>query len=181
LVRCFTNQSYLCAKLLTMDIQKERDELKEMFGIHFEKLYNIPPLAARILGTLIMDGCKSGLTFETLVESLSASKSSISTNLNLLLKMDKITYFTVCGDRKKYFKAADLSKRLENYLQLIDSEMTIVNRMIAYREQTASCPAEKCNLENVKAYKSHVNEVEKVITNTIKKFQEIEIKNKNNQ
>ncbi|TDD94934.1 GbsR/MarR family transcriptional regulator [Flavobacterium cellulosilyticum] len=164
-----------------MDIQKEKNELIEMFGIHFEKLYNIPPLAARILGTLIIDGCKAGLTFETLVETMNASKSSISTNLNLLLKMDKITYFTLCGDRKKYFKSADLSKRLENYLNLIDSEMTIITRMINYREQTASCPKEKCNLENVKAYKIHISEVDKSIRKTIEEFKKKEITNNKNQ
>jgi len=163
-----------------MDVLKEKNELREMFGVHFEKLYNIPPLAARIIGVLIIDGCKSGLTFDTLVETIGASKSSISTNLNLLLKMDKVTYFTICGDRKKYFKAADLSKRLENYLQIIDSEMTILNRMIAYREHTASCTEEQRNLENVKAYKAHVRELEKLFTTTIKKFQEIETQNKNN-
>ena len=162
-----------------MDVQKEKNELREMFGVHFEKLYNIPPLAARIIGVLIIDGCKSGLTFDTLVETIGASKSSISTNLNLLLKMEKVTYFTICGDRKKYFKAADLSKRLENYLQIIDSEMTILNRMIIYREHTASCLEEQRNLDNVRAYKVHVNDLQKLFSNTIKKFQEIETHNKN--
>lgn len=164
-----------------MDIQKEKNELREMFGDHFEKLYNIPPLAARIIGLLIIDGCKSGLTFEALVKTMGASKSSISTNLNLLLKMEKITYFTICGDRKKYFKAADLSKRLENYLKLLDSETAIIDRIITYREHTAACPEELCNLENARAYKVHVNEAEKLIANTIKKFQEIETINKNKQ
>ncbi len=74
-------------------IQKEREELIEMFGIHFELLYNLPPLGSRILGLLIIDGCKTGLTFEEIVEKLGASKSSISTNLNLLLKMDKLLHF----------------------------------------------------------------------------------------
>jgi DNA-binding transcriptional regulator GbsR (MarR family) len=163
-----------------MDIQKEKNELIEMFGVHFEKLYNIPPLAARIMGVLIIDGCKSGLTFDALVERMNASKSSISTNLNLLLKMEKIVYFTISGDRKKYFKASDLSKRLDNYLQLIESEMTIIDKLFIYRENTVSCPAEKCNLENIKAYKSHLQQVEKIITNTISEFKEIEIGNKKN-
>lgn len=135
-----------------MTIEDESNEIIEMFGVHFEKLYNIPPLAARILGSLIVEGCKSGLTFEALIEKLGASKSSISTNLNLLLKMEHITYFTIAGDRKKYFKAANLSGRLSNYLKMIDSELTIINRMVDYREKTASCPEEKCNLKNVKAY-----------------------------
>ena len=61
-----------------MDIQKEKNELREMFGDHFEKtLYNIPPLAARKIGLLIIDGCKSGLTFEALVETMGASKISV--------------------------------------------------------------------------------------------------------
>jgi hypothetical protein len=37
----------------------KKKELREMLGVHFEKLYNIPPLAARIIGILII-GCKSG-------------------------------------------------------------------------------------------------------------------------
>jgi DNA-binding transcriptional regulator GbsR (MarR family) len=71
---------------------EEKQELIEMFGIHFEHQYNIAPLAARILGFLIIDGCKSGLTFEELVSKLKASKSSISTNLNLLQKMNLILF-----------------------------------------------------------------------------------------
>ena len=35
-------------------MQKEKQELIEMFGIHFEHQYNIPPLAARILGLLLL-------------------------------------------------------------------------------------------------------------------------------
>lgn len=159
-------------------IQKEREELIEMFGIYFESLYNIPPLAARILGTLIVEGCKSGLTFESLVEKLSASKSSISTNLNLLLKMEKISYFTIAGDRKKYFKAAPIADRLKNYQKLIKSEEFILDKMLVYREKTASCSAERCNLENLKAYKLHLLSLEKLITHTVSEFKEIEVINK---
>ncbi len=164
-----------------MNIEKEREEIIEMFGNHFEKLYNIPPLAGRILGTLIMDGCKTGLTFESLVEKMKASKSSISTNLNLLLKMEKITYFTKAGDRKKYFKAANLSERLANFLKLIDTEMIIIDKLVDYREATASCPEEKCNLENVKAYRTHVIEAGKLFTKTINEFKKIELNNNNNK
>jgi DNA-binding transcriptional regulator GbsR (MarR family) len=163
-----------------MDVVKEREEIIELFGNFFERLFNIPPLAGRILGTLIVDGCKTGLTFESLVEKMGASKSSISTNLNLLLKMEKITYFTKAGDRKKYFKAANLSERLGNFLKLIDSEMAIVNRMVKYREATASCSEERSNLENIKAYRTHVIEVEKVFLKTINELKQIEINNNNN-
>lgn len=164
-----------------MDIKKEREEIIELYGNYFEKLYNISPLAARILGTLIIDGCKTGLTFESLVEKLGASKSSISTNLNLLLKMEKISYFTKSGDRKKYFKPANLSERLSNIIKLIDSEMLIIDRLVSYREATVSCPEEKCNLENVKAYRTHIIEVGKVFSKTINEFKKTEINNNNNK
>lgn len=164
-----------------MNIAKEREEIIELYGNYFEKLYNIPPLAARIMGTLIIDGCKTGVTFESLVEKLGASKSSISTNLNLLLNIEKISFFTKAGDRKKYFKPANLSQRLANFLKLIDSEMAIINRMIDYREATASCSEERCNLENIKAYRTHVIEVEKVFIKTISELKQIEINNNNNK
>ena len=161
------------------DIQKERKEIIEIFCVHFESLYNIPPLAARILGLLIIDGCKSGLTFENVVDQLGASKSSVSTNLNLLLKMEKIYYFTLSGDRKKYFKCAPLSDRLQNYKKMLESEKTIIDKMLNYREKTISCPEEQCNLENLKAYKSHILDVEQLLMKTIAEFKTIEIKNNN--
>ncbi|UFH34809.1 GbsR/MarR family transcriptional regulator [Flavobacterium acetivorans] len=158
--------------------EKDREEIIEMFGVHFESTFDIPPLAARILGVIIIDGCRSGLTFESLIEKLGASKSSISTNLNLLLKMEKITYFTVLGDRKKYYRAAPLSNRLANYLKMIKWEQQIIDKMITYRERTISCAEEKTNLENIKFYKSHIEQVEELIMKTISEFKDIESINK---
>jgi DNA-binding transcriptional regulator GbsR (MarR family) len=169
------NQNYLCRNIFTM--HEEKQELIEMFGIHFEHQYNIAPLAARILGFLIIDGCKSGLTFEELVSKLKASKSSISTNLNLLQKMNLINYFTLSGDRKKYFKAAPLSQRLKNYLTLVDSEKILIERVISYREKNISCTQENVNLQNSYAYKEHILKVEELLNNSINKFKEIEIQN----
>lgn len=160
------------------DIQKEKEELIEMFGIHFETLHNFPPLASRILGTLIVDSCRIGLTFEDLVERMSASKSSVSTSLNLLLKIGKITYYTLPGDRKKYFKPSPFSERLDNYLKMIDFEKKIIDKMISYRGKTVSSSEERCNLENVKEYKNHVLEVEGLLLKTIERFKEIENNNK---
>jgi len=159
-----------------MPHKKEKEELIEMFGIHFENNHNLPPLGARILATLILDGCRSGITFEDLVERLGASKSSISTNLNLLLKIGKINYYTLPGDRKKYFKPSPFSERLNGYMRMLAFEKEIIDRMVEYRQKTASCREEEINLENVKAYKDHVVEVEQLLAKTIEKFKEIEKK-----
>lgn len=159
-----------------MDIQKEKGELVEMFGVHFEKLYNLPPLASRILGTLILDCCRHGMTFDALVERMEASKSSVSTNLNLLLKLGKITYYTLAGDRKKYFKPAPFSDRLSNYVRMLEFEKEIIERMLSFREKNITCQEEQSSLEQVKEYKHHVLEVEKLLLKTIDKFREIEKK-----
>ena len=163
------------------DIQKEKAELVEMFGVFFESTHHLPPLASRILGNLIIDGCKTGLTFEDLVERMSASKSTVSTSLNLLLKMEKVTYYTLTGDRKKYYKPSPFSNRLRNYLKMIELEKAIIEKMMNYREKTVSCPEERCNLENMQEYRKHVLNVESIIENTIKRFKEIEEKNNQNQ
>lgn len=157
-----------------MSIQEEKEELIEMFGVYFETLYNLSPLASRILGMLIIDGCKMGLTFESLVERTEASKSSVSTNLNLLLKTGKISYYTLPGDRKKYFRASPFSERLSNYIKMLEFEKTIIKRMKAYREKTASTPEEICSLAHSREYELHVLQMEELFHQSIKKFKEIE-------
>lgn len=179
MVRSEPNLAYLCKNIfLSMDIRKEKAELIEMFGIHFETSFHLPPLASRILGNLIIDCCTIGMTFEALVERMEASKSSVSTNLNLLLKLGKITYYTLPGDRKKYFKASPFSERMNNYVKIIAFEKELIDRMLAYREKTASSVEERCNLDNVKEYKHHVIQMEELLFKTIKKFKEIELTNK---
>lgn len=154
--------------------QKEREELIELFGIHFESVYNLPPLCSRILGLLIVEACKSGLTFEQIVEKVGASKSSVSTNLNFLLKMGKIDYYTLHGDRKKYFRPSPFSERFGNYLKILEFEKKIIDKMISYREKTMDSSEERINLEHAKAYKSHVIKVEELLQETISEFIEIE-------
>src|SRR5690554_7773476 len=77
------------------------------------------PVAARILGTLILTG-KQGITFENLVCELGASKSTISTHLTTLQATNRITYYTKSGDRKKYssFIPKLLIKSMEDMWEL---------------------------------------------------------------
>ncbi len=165
-----------------MDLKKEKEELVELFGTHFERLYNLPPLASRILGTLILDGCRNGITFEELLERHGASKSSVSTSINLLLSLDKITYYTIAGDRKKYFKPAPFSARLLNYQKMIEFEKQLLERITVFRQKTASSSEESCDLQNIIAYQEHILEVEKLLQAAIDKFRETEKFNKfNNQ
>jgi len=158
------------------DLKKEREELIEMFGIHFESVHHLPPLGSRILATLILDGCSRQFTFEDLVEMTGASKSSVSTNLNLLLKMGKITYYTLTGDRKKYYRPSAFSERFDNYIKMIAFEKEVLERMLEYRKNTMTCQSEKFELEKVMAYKKHVLQMEELIQNTVRQFKELEAK-----
>ncbi|NMH27622.1 GbsR/MarR family transcriptional regulator [Flavobacterium silvaticum] len=162
-----------------MELEKEKAELIEMFGVHFERLYHLPPLASRILGILILDGFNNGITFEELVERTHSSKSSVSTNIQLLLKMGKINYYTVAGDRRKFFKPSPFSERLDNYLKIINFEKKIIERMINYRKETSTGALEILDLKNIVAYQQHVLDAEKMLYRTIEKFREIEQTNKN--
>ena len=156
------------------DLKKEREELIELFGIHFEKIGHLPPLGARILATLILDACTQKYSFEDLVEQMGASKSSISTNLNLLLKMGKITYYTLPGDRKKYYRPSEFSERFDNYLKMIAFEKEIMDKMLHYRRQTVACQADTFELEKSVAYREHVLEMEALLNKTVEKFKKIE-------
>jgi len=83
-------------------IEKKKCELVEKLGIFLEKKEELAPVAARIYSYIILTG-RQGTTFEDLVSSLCASKSTISTHLNHLQGLKKVSYFTKTGDRKKYF------------------------------------------------------------------------------
>jgi len=147
--------------------QEEKDELIELFGIHFETYYNLPPCASRLLGILILNSRTKGLTFEELVEQENASKSTISTNINLLLKLGKISYYTKPGDRKKYFLPSPPSERIQNHLKFLDSEKKMLMRV---RDYEVRYPAEGNTPMVTKAidtYMKYLLEFEKLLNKSI--------------
>lgn len=86
----------------TEDLNTQKNELIEKLGVKLEKFEKLAPVAARIFATLILSE-KKGITFEKLVQDLNASKSTISTNLEQLQSLNKVSYITHPGDRKRYF------------------------------------------------------------------------------
>ena len=117
-----------------MNIQKK--ELIEKLGVNIEKFHNIAPVAARIFATLILAE-KKGITFEELVKDLNASKSTVSTNLELLQSLNKVSYITHSGDRKRYF-IIHPNLKLHFIDEIIDKwnkEKTIHLDIIDYKEK----------------------------------------------
>lgn len=122
-----TNENNLLAEKLA---------LVEELGVHFESSDNLAPLASRIFVYLILNGIE-GATFEELTEKLEASKSSISTNLQLLQSIGRVTYSTKCGDRKRYFKVSPnhIISRLEEKIEMWAKDKTNHQKIYNYKKK----------------------------------------------
>lgn len=148
-----------------------KEELIEELGVHFENLYHLPPLATRIYAILILNGSK-GLTFVSLIELTEASKSSVSTSINLLMQTDKIEYFTKPGDRRRYFKKKSnhLKLRLTNYMNIIEKEVELFEKTAAYM-QAHDLTSYNENLCCTSIYIDHLKNSKQLLETTIQKLE----------
>ena len=102
------------------------------------KTLNLSPLSAKIYSYLLFDFSQEGLTFEQLIEVFGASKSSISTNLNLLLNQNLIVDMNRVDQRKRYFVCnQDFFKiRFEEIADRLTEELEIINQIEVLKKQT---------------------------------------------
>mgnify|MGYP001184932180 CR=1 FL=1 len=114
----------------------EKKKAVESIGLHIEKRTQIAPLAARIQALMILSSDK-GMSFDEIVDFTQASKSSISSNLNLLLQMKSMEYYTIPGDRKRYFRSSKdyLFLRLEKYLEMVNEEIQVTKQINEFNEK----------------------------------------------
>lgn len=110
--------------------------LTEELGVYFETHDDMSPLSARIFSVLVLSDFE-GVTFEEFVERLEASKSSISTNLQLLQGSGTVIYRTKPGDRKRYFKIApdQLSLRLDKKIDTWEKEKNLHLKICAFKKK----------------------------------------------
>ena len=97
----------------------------------YGKTFNLPPLAAKIYAYLIFDFEREGLTFDDLVEIFSASKSSISTSLNLLLSNNLLQEINKLEKRKRYFAINEdfVKIRFNEILDRLKEEIKIIDAL----------------------------------------------------
>lgn len=152
-------------------VTARKEELIEELGIHFEGLYHLPPLASRIYSILILNGY-DGMTFEQLMEQTEASKSSVSTSINLLMRANKVEYFTKSGDRKRYFRNRKnhLKLRLGNYKSLIEREIDLFGKTSAYLKMFNNKTYQE-NLCYTSIYIDHLKESKKILEATLDKLE----------
>ncbi|HPE83291.1 MAG: transcriptional regulator [Aequorivita sp.] len=99
-------------------LNKKKAYLVEKLGVFLERKEGLAPIAARILAQVILTG-KQGTTFEDLVSTLCASKSTISTHLNHLYDLKRLDYFTKTGDRKKYY-TINVESMVQNITDMLE-------------------------------------------------------------
>ncbi len=115
---------------------------------------NLPPLASKIYSYLIFDFDKVGITFDEFVEVFSASKSSVSTNLNLLINSELIIDVNKMDERKRYFFANDDYKkiRFEKIVQKMQDELKLLDDLKNFRKTE-----HKEDEERIEVYKDLLN------------------------
>jgi DNA-binding transcriptional regulator GbsR (MarR family) len=160
-----------------MNIQKK--ELVEKLGVNFEKLKILAPVAARIFATLILTE-KKGITFDELVEELNASKSTISTHLEHLQSLNKISYVTRPGDRKRYFIIHPnlILNFIDEMIEKWNNEKSIHQDIIDYKEkrkQNTEKEDPECDIEFNKNFLIFLDEA----TTAVQKLKLNVIQNKN--
>lgn len=115
---------------------EQHKELIEEIGMGVEERAGLSPLASRIYALLTMSSA-NGLTFDEIKGTIEASKSSISVNINVLLQLKYVEYYTKPGDRKRYFKVSKYFqlKFLELYLESLDKQITLVDKINSYNKE----------------------------------------------
>lgn len=94
----------------------QRKEHIEKVGVSLEQI-GFPRMVGRTIGYLMVSE-PPHRTFNEIQQYLQASKSSISTSLQFLLKQNLISYITLPGDRKRYFRF-----NAETWLEMIKKEV----------------------------------------------------------
>lgn len=107
---------------------------QEMVKFYSETL-KLPPLAAKIYAYLIFDFEKRGVNFDEFVEVFGVSKSSVSSNLQLLLNMKIITDFNRIDERRRTFVSNSnfIKIRFEEIEDRINRELEILEELNHFR------------------------------------------------
>lgn len=145
-------------------------DLFQDFCAHHEAVYNFSPLTAQIYTYIMFNNNREGVTFDELIDRLHASKSSVSTSLNLLISNHQIEYFTKIEERKRFFRLN--SQHITNRLELIRTILVKEHNLITQLKDLVGEGVIKTNNCQVKMslYVDHLEKSEQHLSNTINKL-----------
>ena len=155
------------------NLASQKKHLIERMGVYLENHDNMAPLEARIFSALILTG-NNGITFEKLVDDLSASKSTICTHLNTLQAAGRVIYYTKSGDRKRYFTVIPnrLIQVMDEMLQKWQEQHVLHKDMLDFKriiEQEDSEPGQ--NDLDLQFHENYLQFLEEVSL-SVKKFKQ---------
>jgi DNA-binding transcriptional regulator GbsR (MarR family) len=125
-----------------MEIDKEI--FREMVTFYGEA-FHLPPLAAKIYAYLIFDFDRKGISFDEFVEIFSASKSSVSSSLKLLLNLNIIKDFNKIDERKRFFAMNEkyMKIRFEEIIEKMEREVLILENLKKFRNTKCEVALQK--------------------------------------
>lgn len=134
--------------MITEERIKKQRELIEEIGKTYES-EGISPIAGRIVGLLmVMD--REAFTFDEITMELSISKASASNTLKVLEAKHVVEYFTMPGDRKRYYR---IKKQSET--SIIDETVSKIERTMSLLTKIIDLKADP-NSENSLFFKSMI-------------------------
>ncbi|MEC5157561.1 transcriptional regulator [Chryseobacterium sp. MP_3.2] len=116
-------------------IEIDKQIFREMVSFYGDA-FHLPPLAAKIYAYLIFDFERNGVSFDEFVEVFAASKSSVSSNLNLLLNLNIIKDYNKIDERKRTFVMNEkyMKIRFEEIALKMERELAILNKLKDFRK-----------------------------------------------
>jgi len=144
-----------------MEIDKEI--FREMVKFYGE-VFHLPPLAAKIYAYLIFDFEREGVSFDEFVEIFSASKSSVSASLNLLLNLNIIKDFNKIDERKRFFVMNEkyMKIRFEEIIQKMEREVLILDNLKKFRN--TKCPVSLQKFETyTNLFNKNINNIKETL------------------
>lgn len=112
------------------------------------KVFGLPLLASKIYALLVFDFERKGLSFDDMVCGLSASKSSVSTSLNILISNKFIRDINKIDERKRYFVINEnfLEIRFQEILDRIKEEEILATALIDFQKKNNYKTKHKCSI-----------------------------------
>ncbi|MDT7827367.1 hypothetical protein RQM65_01650 [Pricia sp. S334] len=153
---------------------KEIIGLVEEVGMAIEERADLSPLAARIYAALILSS-EEGLTFDEIVAWHQASKSSVSNNLNVLIKLKYVEFYTKHGDRRRYFRTSKfyVKSAMEKYHEHFEKELDVLEKINAFNKKHN--PEKFRNEKSVGTlYQEYLTDLNEGFKNKIKEIEQFE-------
>lgn len=138
----------------------------------------LPPLTAHIFAYILVNCNEDGFTFDELVQTFQASKSSVSKSLNLLFQQEFIDQYTKMGERKRRYRisADHIIIQLSKIKKVLQRERYLTEKLMKYRiESKKTDNPEKIKM--VSLYTEHLDGAAERLEETINKLQNLKDQN----